>query len=427
MKTKLMIALMVTLVCGISASADLRPIASRDIDGPVASEAAIPAGSFITGVNYATALQDGADYLQGMQADITEDNAGNGDPDSPDDPDDGGWDWVSTIFSHSINASSTNLYGATAQGLYYAYLDSADAEHLVALTDAATFMAADAGIRSAADLIFLMNYAALVSDTSFADAAQTKYDARITTYGTAQALAEYIRDVRASQGYENGIIAWDIGAWARAAGMLHVLYPGNGYDTDAVAIAEVIYQDSFMDNPGYFDIVDDAGWDPTYSDYNFYWYNLGITGLIDAFDAAGTHTAEIPGLVAILMEGQCASGGMSFSYGGNTDDEDWQSSGYAMMTLGRLDDLRASWQPAINLMGDWIVATQDGSGGWVYGSGNHYPEVCGENTAGLYFTDNAAPVIPAVSEWGLVIMTLLGFVVVAVFYGRHRVGAKSAA
>ena len=48
-------------------------------------------------------------------------------------------------------------------------------------------------------------------------------------------------------------------AWALAAAMLDDRY--GGYATDADDIAEVIWQDSFNDNPGYFDVVDDAGYD----------------------------------------------------------------------------------------------------------------------------------------------------------------------
>jgi hypothetical protein len=56
-----------------------------------------------------------------------------------------------------------------------------------------------------------------------------------------------------------------------------------------------------------------------------------------------------------------------------------------MMTLGNYD--QATYQTEINWMGYFLAATQDaGSGGWVYSSNNHYPEVGGENTAGLYFT-----------------------------------------
>ncbi|MBU1950685.1 MAG: hypothetical protein KJ927_18375 [Candidatus Eisenbacteria bacterium] len=336
-----------------------------------------------------------ADYLKAMQADVTDDNAGNGTDgfdETPDDPDDAGWDWRVTSppapFHHTTAASSSNLYGATGQGLYYAYLLTSDATYFTALTDAADVMIADPGIRSGADLKFLLNYNTLpgVSGTAYKDAAKAKFDARIATYGSAQALAEYIRDFRGiSNGYPNGIIAWDIGIWAVVAAMLENEYPSDPYDYAAagVAIAEVIYQDSFNDTPGYFDIDDDDGWDPTYSDVNFYWYNLGITGLIDAFDATGVHTVEIPGLISRLLDGQYASGAISYCYGANTDDEDWQSTAYAATTLASYD--QAAYQNEINAMCYWLGITQDASGGFVYSSGNHYPEVCGEIAAALYF------------------------------------------
>ena len=93
-----------------------------------------------------------------------------------------------------------------------------------------------------------------VCGTTYQAAAKAKYDARITTYGSATALAVYIRDARGvTQGYPNGIIAWDIGAWVKVAAMLDARYGGT-YGADADAMAEVIYQDSFSNNPGYFDI-----------------------------------------------------------------------------------------------------------------------------------------------------------------------------
>ncbi|MGD9403469.1 MAG: hypothetical protein PVF95_14520, partial [bacterium] len=244
--------------------------------------------------------------------------------------------------------------------------------------------------RTAADIIFLLNYQALpaVSGTAYADSAKAKFVGRIAAYGTAQALAEYIRDARYGQGYGNGIIAWDIGAWAVAAAMLDAVYPSDPYDYGAAAddIAEVLWQDSFNDNPGYFDVDDDDGWDPTYADKNFWWYTLGLTGLIDAFSAADVHTSEIPGLLTRLLDSQYSQGGISECYGANAGDESWQSTAYAAMTLGKYD--QTTYQREINKMGYYMGATQDASGGWVYASGNHYPEVGGECTAGLYFTTN---------------------------------------
>ncbi len=342
-------------------------------------------------VNFDASQIAGANYLRQMQADITEDNAGNGNPDVPDDPDDGGWDWSSTTFTHSTGASPTNIYGATVLGVYYTYMESPDPALFTVMLDAADHIVSTGpGVnRSGADMKFLLLfnelYNAEVSITTvYADAAKAKYDGRITTYGTATALAEAIRDFRAGS-HPNGIIGWDIGIYSVIAQKLFGIY-GVPYDTDADDIAEVLWQDSYNSNPGYFDVVADAGWDPTYADVNFWWYTLGLTGLIDAFEASGSHTAEIPDLVTRLLASQFSGGGISFSYGANTDDEDWQSTGYAMTTLGNLD--QATHQDDLNRMGYWLGATQDASGGWVYSSGTHYPEIGGECTAGLYFTTN---------------------------------------
>ena len=56
---------------------------------------------------------------------------------------------------------------------------------------------------------------------------------------------------------------------------------------------------------------------------------------------------------------------------------------YSVLSLAMLD--QDNYQTNINDAGSWIASTQDISGGWVYGSGNHYPEIGGENTAALSF------------------------------------------
>ncbi len=344
-------------------------------------------------VDFDAAQIAGADYLRKLQADITEDNAGNGTMDDPDDPDDGGWDWVATTFSHGTSASPTNIYGATVLGVYYTYLETGDAALFTVMQDAADHIVSTGPSinRSAADMKFLLLFndlytAEISATTVYSDAAKSKYDQRlIDNGGTATSFAVYIRDIRGvTQGYANGIIAWDIGIHSVVAQMLYEVYGGT-YDIDADDIAEVLWQDSYNSNPGLFDVVADAGFDPTYADNNFWWYTLGLTGLIDAFNASGTHTTEIPDLVARLQASQYPEGGISGSYGANPDDQDWQSTGYTMMSLGEFD--QATYQSNINKMGDWLVATQDVSGGWVYSSsGNHYPEIVGECTAGLFYT-----------------------------------------
>jgi hypothetical protein len=344
----------------------------------------------------------GANYLRGAQADITEDNAGNGFPDI--DPEDGGWDWILTVpaFSHTAAASPPNIYGTTAIGLYRAYQVTSDASYFTAMTDAANAIVADPLSRSASNLIFLMYYDDLpsVAGTTYQDAAKAKFDARITAYGGATALAQYIRDARGiTQGYPNGIIAWDIGAFVVVAAMLEDRYPADPYDYAQATddMAEVIYQDSFMDNPGLFDIVDDAGWDPTYANVNYWWYTLGITGLIDAFQVSGNHTAEIPALIARVTASQYATGAVSGSYGAHEDDEDWQSTSYSAMSLGRVN--QALYQLEINSMACWTLTTQDASGAYVYSNGTHYPQTAGECTAGVYFSTPDATIGPDVTGY----------------------------
>lgn len=347
-------------------------------------------------VNLDAALVAAGNYLRKMQADVTEDNAGNGSglTESPNDPDDAGWDWSVTSppapFFHTTAASPKNIYGVSVLGLYYAYLETNNASYFTAMTDAANKMAADAGIRSSSDLIFLMLYNDLpgVLGTAYRDAAKAKFDARIAAMvpPTATRFAEYIRDVRGvSQGYPNGIIGWDIGTYVVAAQMLEDRYPADAYDYALAAddMAEVLWQDSFNDNPGLFDIVDDAGWDPTWTNVNYWWYTLGVSGLIEAFNASGSHTAELPGLVNLLLESQFTTGAVSGSYGANATDEDWQSTAYAAAALAHVDQV--THQTAINHMAYWAGATQDLSGGWLYSSGTHYPEVAGELAVALFY------------------------------------------
>ena len=342
------------------------------------------------------AIVAGADYLRAMQADVTEDNAGNGTPpaESPADPNDAGWDWVVTSppdpLHHTTAASPTNIYGATVMGLYYAYLATGDYTYFTAMQDVADKAVAvgTASIRTGDDAIFLMRFDDLpeVAGTTYMDAAKAKFDAVVALHGgSGTGVALWIQAGRAGQGLQDGIIAWDTAPYAVAAMMLAERFPADPADYAAMSdeIAEVLYQDSFNDTPGYFDVVDDAGWDPGYGDPDFWFYSLGISGLIDAFRASGSYTSEIPGLVARLAASTYPNGAVSYCYGANTNDEDWQSTAYSAAALAGLD--QQAYQTELSGMAAWIASTQDASGAWMYSSGDHYPEVCGENTMALYF------------------------------------------
>jgi len=333
----------------------------------------------------------GAQYIRAMQSDITEDNAGNGEPD--DDNQDAGWDWNSLIFEHSDGASSSNLYGVIVNSVYEAYLLDPTPEIFTVLQDVADYTLTNgpsvAGQRYAGDMMFLMNFATLpgvVNPSQYTDHAKAIWDWRMANYadGTGAGFITLIMDSRSGQGYNNGIVSWDSGAYVAAVAMLHTAFPGQGYDAEAISMAEVMYQDSFMLNPGYFDFQTRCmGADPTGVNKDFWWYTLGICGLIQAFDTAGVYPAELAQLETVLLDCQYDDGGFSDQYGADLtfNDRSYQSSAYATTALALYSSASATNLNAIYNGGFWLAATQDVSGAWAYGDGSHYPEVGAECAA----------------------------------------------
>ena len=111
-----------------------------------------------------------------------------------------------------------------------------------------------------------------------------------------------------------------------------------------------------------------------------------MAGLIQAFSAGNVHTDLLPGLQATLLECQYEDGAISDQYGAPADfnARDWQDTGYAMMFMWDYLEHTPEILEAMRIGGEWLAATQDVSGGFVYASsGNHYPEVGGECTAGM--------------------------------------------
>ena len=354
---------------------EIRP---HDLPIPANKLNAIP-GDFLAGA------VAGADYIRYMQSDITEDNAGNGDPDS--DNQDGGWDWTTTIFEHSANASSSNLYGVTANAMFQTYLIAPTPGLFTAMEDAANQIVASGpeNIRSAPDVSFLLDFATLSTNAAYYVAgADAIWQRQLTTYGSATGLAEAVRDARAVS-YPNGIIPWDVSGWVISVQRLSDVSAGI-YDTDADDIAEVLYQDSFALLPGYFDVYGaNKGALEDYSDVRFWWYTNGVGGLIDAFRVADVHTAELPGLEALLLECQYDWGAFSHQYGANANfnDADDQSTAYACMTLDRMAATPVNLDALYNAA--WVLSywQDDATGAQIYSSGAHYPEVGAECSAAM--------------------------------------------
>jgi len=253
------------------------------------------------------------------------------------------------------------------------------------------------GLHYAGDIKFLLNFANLpgVTDQAALHAnAVAVWDWRIanTGGGTAAGIATGIITSRSGQGYENGIGPWDVAAYVEAAMMLHAVFPGDGYDVAAADMAEVLYQDAFMLAPGYFDFNGRCkGYTTDYSNPDYYWYGLGIQGLITSFQLAGIHTAELPLLEGLLMDCQYDDGAFGDQYGAPLDvnTRDWQTTAYVSLTLADYMAPTAANRGALYNAGVWLASTQDATGAFVYFGGNHYPEIGGECAAALAMAYNA--------------------------------------
>jgi len=343
--------------------------------------------------DFLAALQAGGDYLRMAQADITDDNAGNGTDPGDVDPDDGGWMWVmgAGVYTHDGSASPTNIQGLTALGLYHAYLATGDPLMFIAMEDAATGMLAQPppAVDSGPDMEFLLRLATLpgvspANKTLYEAGAKDIFDYRITSYGgSATLLAEAIRDLRFGQGYDNGLIPWDISPWAVGAAMLDNVF--GGYATAATDIVGVMFDDAYNGAPGYFmpEELQNQGWDWGISSY--WYYNLGVCGLIRAFDATGLHSDKIPNLQALLLAGQYPDGAFSDQWGAdpNQNDRSSQATANACITIVNNLPVVHDTQNALYRGAWWLSYYQDTSGAWLYSNLTHVPQVGGEALAGL--------------------------------------------
>ena len=197
------------------------------------------------------------------------------------------------------------------------------------------------------------------SVTDIADLAKARWDDRVDhmgdddfpnlgTPGTAYAMAIYLRDARFGQGLP-GLIPWDLEAAVKAALALESYFPTQGYITQANDITEVIY-DCIYGTTTYFD----------HTDSSEICYNLGLAGAIEAFTETGLHTDKVSELKVLLIGEQNVAGYWDENSGGDTQSV--QSTAYAVMALlaqGEEDAIASAKKG-----GDWLVSTQDTTGGW---------------------------------------------------------------
>jgi len=308
-------------------------------------------------------LGDGANRLVQLQADITGDNAGNGLNDI--DPDDGGWDWtlLPADSAHSAVSSPENLYGATAGGLLEAFIAEGGIRTAIGLLDTWSGILANPNVHVGADYAFLVRLSRLTGDATYATEARPRWDTRIAGSGGADSLAMEIRDSRHAQGWD-ALIPWDIGLHIESAMELESYFPGQGYLTDAVDMAGIVYGDITSPTP-YFDMDNDTL--PA--------YYLGLEGVLVSFGLTDVYTSYAMDAGRRLILAQNPNG--SWPWSQPYLQPNLQTTAYVLMGFGMLNLPYGVVDRAAQAGSAYLVSMQRPNGGWS-SVGTEYPEVDGE-------------------------------------------------
>jgi hypothetical protein len=328
--------------------------------------------------------------LAALQADVEPgDNAGNG-PDLIDlDPEDGGWDWFITTGTteHSASPSPTNTYGITAMGAIRAFVRGTPDPRFFRTALIAEQAMDAAGHDRNPDFAFRVFLSKLSADPTYAETARALWIAKMGSFGGAQAYGEYVRDVRESQGI-GAIYPWDV-MWAVVSGFfLEKRFPGEGFRSDALALAFVIFADTQGVDP-----VFDIG-DPTQS-----YHTIGLTGLIISFRLMRQYDAVRAQAYDALLATQNLDGG--FNWNATYTDSDPQVTAYAVLAASLLKGDPRSL-PAARAGSNWLATLQKPNGGFeLYPpSGDEVTEVDSEILLAFSFippTDSLAGSPP--SRW----------------------------
>ena len=285
---------------------------------------------------------------------------------------DGGWEWENPDSNPSTGVPSPhNTRGVTAQGLLDAYKLTRDPDYLAACVKTYDGMVVLSGDPDPAkhrirgpDIPFLVELSEITGNSTHADFAKARYEAALTEFGggTATGFAQYIRDIRIAQGYP-AVISWDINLYIQGALALGGYYPGQGYNTQAIDMAEVIYDSLYVD-PVDFDFADNT--------QNEYW--IAYTGAIEAFITTGTHGTEAADLTTTLLSSQQLDG----RFIGVGDGSDAQTTAYAVIALLKAGETDAAMDGA-----GYLIDAQLLTGGYEYdGIGN--TEITSEAAQALF-------------------------------------------
>lgn len=301
---------------------------------------------------------------------------------------DGGFAWkVESLATTGPGGSATNTLGITAMGILKGHELLDKTEYETALAKAYSFAYTTSDCKRFPDVTFLIGLAEKASDDasllaaiddevtettvtaqSILDLAKDRWDARLSDLGAGDpvVMADFVLSVRGTLAF------WDLEAAVKAALALEAHF--TGYEEQALAIAEVMYDNLQPESTYYFDIEDTAD----------VFYALALSGAIEGFSELGAYPTITRTMTGLLITNQYVGdvGGYWDQGGGATSDEESvQASAYAVMALiaqGDVDALAAAKKGA-----DWFVNIQTETGGW-------YPGYVGATLENLEVDSEAA-------------------------------------
>jgi len=293
----------------------------------------------------------------------------------------GGYYWPSVTTDTDLT-QHPNTITVTAQGVENAYILNQSNTYLTSLLKTYNLLLSNseasvntkvngytiANIRGA-DIYFLVNLSNTTGDQTYANLAKTWYKTTLTNFygGTATGLATAILNSYANTGSTSGttsiLSAWDLNMPVRGLLALNSFFPNQGFDSDAEAITEVIFNSLYGPS---------AVVDPSTSQADYY---LGITGAIEAFSATGLHLDKRDALLSVLLASQLSNG----SFPTVQDQNPVQTTAYAVMAL-----IKANAVPAAKSGVVFLVKRQLPSGMWIEDDGNEYAEIDSEAIQAIY-------------------------------------------
>ncbi len=343
--------------------------------------------------------------LVDLQSDVTEDNAGNGDPDG--DTNDGGWDWLVTGQAHHLDAVSySNLYGPITRGLVEMAIATGNARMATALGDVFAGISKPGTAQYGVpyyriydgDIVYgLLKWARYTGNTVLRDSVRTRYDVVMAEYAAANpgmngaaVRARIIRNGRVGQGLP-GLWPWDVDLLANDSDALRNAFPGVGaYAADLDSISQVVMDDmnGLLGTPG--------NWSPT--DFTQGYHQLGLAGALRLFDASPRtdDDALATAMRDSLVNAQLPDGSWGISYGGTFYGQDLQTTSYAALALAeyakRHGDVTAMHAAFVGRQ--WLLGFVQ-AGGVVDDGNGEYTEGSAELAQALLSGDDISPVPPA--------------------------------